>query len=73
MTNPNNHPLCSANYCIQVRGPNGVVNLKVSDTCPSCKAYDIDIANTIYNQVSDPNKGRVQVTWEFVDCSTLFG
>lgn len=68
MTNPNNHPLCAAQYCIRVHGARGSVVLKVSDTCWGCVNDDVDVADTVFPMLDDPVKGRVKVTWNFVDC-----
>lgn len=70
MTNPNNHPKCAASVCVQVYGQRGSVVLKVSDTCYSCKDYDVDVADQIFPLLDDPNKGRVRMNWKFVDCRT---
>ncbi|KAI5926191.1 riboflavine-aldehyde-forming enzyme [Camillea tinctor] len=37
----------------------------VVDTCPGCASGSIDVSPTVFNQLSDPAAGRVQVTWEF--------
>jgi hypothetical protein len=68
LTNPNKHPMCSEPYCIKVSGKRGSVVLKVSDTCPSCKAHDVDVADRIFPLLDDPKKGRVPMNWKFVDC-----
>lgn len=68
MTNPNNHPLCGAEHCIQVYGSRGSVVLKVSDTCEGCKGNDVDVADTVFPMLEDPNRGRVPITWKWVDC-----
>lgn len=68
MTNPNNHPLCAADKCIEIQGARGSVKLKISDTCSGCKTYDVDVAGEIFPRLDDPNKGRVRVSWRFVNC-----
>lgn len=68
MTNPNKHPLCGEKTCVQVYGTRGSVVLKVSDTCWGCKPHDIDVADTVFPMLDDPNKGRVKASWKFVDC-----
>lgn len=67
-TNPNKHPLCGEKSCIQVYGARGSVVLKVSDTCGGCKAYDIDVADSVFPMLDDLNRGRVRASWKFVDC-----
>lgn len=71
ITDPNKHPLCASkdNSCILVKGQRGAIVLKVSDTCGGCGSDDIDIADTAFSFIDDPNKGRVRVQWKFVQCS----
>lgn len=67
-TNPNNHPMCGDSHCLQIWGARGSVVLKVSDTCEGCRDDDVDVADSVFPMLDDPNKGRVRVNWEFVDC-----
>lgn len=69
-TNPNNHPLCAADKCIQLKGARGSVVLKISDSCAACVGNDVDVADTVFPLLDDPALGRVKVTWEFTDCSS---
>lgn len=68
ITNPKNHPFCGAHHCIKVSGKRGSVVLKVSDTCASCKPHDVDVADKVFALLDDPNRGRVKMTWNWVDC-----
>ena len=70
MTNPNNHPMCGESHCLQIRGARGTVVVKVSDTCEGCKNDDVDIADSVFPLLDDPNRGRVSMEWSFVDCRT---
>lgn len=70
MTNPNNHPLCASDKCLQIWGARGSVVLKISDTCAGCKNDDVDVADTVFPLLDDPDKGRVQMNWQFVDCNS---
>lgn len=67
-TNPNKHPFCDEKYCIKVNGKRGSVVLKVSDTCSGCKPHDVDVADRIFPLLDDPKRGRVAMTWQWVDC-----
>ena len=69
ITNPKNHPFCMEHHCIKVNGKRGSVILKVSDTCSSCKSYDVDVAHKVFPLLDDPNKGRVKMTWNWIDCN----
>lgn len=73
VTNPNKHPLCQASKCVEIRGSRGTVQLKISDTCPACAAYDVDVADEIFPHIEDPFKGRVKVQWRFINCNFLEG
>lgn len=68
VTNPNKHPKCAADVCVQVYGKRGSVVLKVSDTCWGCKDNDVDVADTVFPFLDDPKMGRVPVKWNFVNC-----
>jgi hypothetical protein len=70
VTNPNNHPMCASHRCIQVFGARGSVVLKISDTCWGCANHDIDVADSVFPMLDDPNRGRVRMNWQFVDCRT---
>lgn len=67
--NPNLHPLCKPDQCVQIFGHKGTaVVLKISDTCGGCADYNVDIADTIFPKLDDPAKGRVKMSWQFVNC-----
>lgn len=59
----------SPNTATQIFGPRGTVVLKISDTCGDCADYDVDVADTIFTKLDDPNKGRVKMSWQFVNCN----
>lgn len=67
-TNPNHHPLCKPQHCVQIFGKRGSVVLKISDTCPECKRYDVDVADEIFPKLDDKIKGRVKMSWQMVNC-----
>jgi hypothetical protein len=66
--NPNNHPKCTESHCVKLSGKRGSVVLKISDTCYGCKPYDVDVSDRVFPLLDDPNKGRVVMTWKWVDC-----
>jgi hypothetical protein len=68
--NANEHPLCAPQYCVQVDGPLGSIVAKVRDTCLGCSDNDIDLADSVYQNVADVEQGRAKVNWYFVDCNT---
>lgn len=67
--NPNHDPLCGPEYCVQIFGQRGSVVLKISDTCPPCNDFDVDVADEVYGRLDDPSKGRVKMSWQFVNCN----
>jgi hypothetical protein len=71
LSNPNKHPLCGERHCIKVNGSRGSVVLKVSDTCYGCKPYDVDVADKVFPMLDNPLKGRVKMTWRFIDCNKI--
>lgn len=71
LSNPNKHPLCGERHCIKVNGSRGSVVLKVSDTCYGCKPYDVDVADKVFPMLDNPLRGRVKMTWRFIDCNKI--
>ena len=37
------------------------------DRCEGCKYWDLDFSPAAFNVLADPNLGRVDVQWEFLD------
>lgn len=70
MESTSKHQLCSERSCVQLFGKRGSVVLKVSDTCKSCNDHDIEVAHVVFPLLADPKRGRVQMTWTFVDCQS---
>lgn len=68
-SNPNDCPLCGESSCIQINGNRGSVVLKISDTCEGCGDDDVDVADSIFPLLDDPELGRVGMEWDFVDCN----
>ncbi|KAI1815824.1 RlpA-like double-psi beta-barrel-protein domain-containing protein-containing protein [Poronia punctata] len=42
------------------------VTAKVVDLCPGCGSGSIDVTESTFSVIADPNQGRVHVTWEFI-------
>ncbi|KNZ60588.1 hypothetical protein VP01_1532g7 [Puccinia sorghi] len=65
----NSSGVCGA--CISINGPSGEAHQGiVSDQCPSCKEYSLDLAPDLWSLVSN-NKtpGVLNISWEFVSCN----
>lgn len=70
ITNPNNHPRCAIDHCLQIWGNRGIsIVVKVSDTCYGCKPHDVDVSDVVFKMLDDPDKGRVKMTWQWANCT----
>lgn len=67
-TNPNVHPLCLGNICIEVFGPRGRMVGQIFDSFESLQsAEDIVIAGTSFESIGyDGSVGNT--IWRFVPC-----
>lgn len=45
----------------------GGVTITVVDRCPVCKKYDLDLSPAAYNAIGDPDEGRVEIKWKWLD------
>jgi expansin (peptidoglycan-binding protein) len=54
--------------CVMIQGSLGSAKAQVIDKCPGCKSGDLDLHEPLFRQVDDPAKGRVKITWSFVEC-----
>ncbi|KAJ1799716.1 hypothetical protein LPJ59_001640 [Coemansia sp. RSA 2399] len=64
--NSNSASVCGK--CVQVKGPNGQVKVKITDKCPSCKSGDLDLSPAAFDQIGSEAAGRISISWSFVDC-----
>lgn len=67
---PEKHELCNPDRCIEVTGRLGKVVLKISDTCIGCAENDIKVADTAAAMLDDVGRGKVKVSWRFVNCQS---
>ena len=70
-SNPNANPLCgkklrASRFDEQV-GAQRSVDLTVTDRCVGCKATDIDVTTSVFDQLADRAAGRVVTTWAWLD------
>ncbi|MGK3968334.1 expansin EXLX1 family cellulose-binding protein [Sorangium sp. So ce118] len=54
--------------CIEVNGPDGSVTVRVIDLCPSCASGSVDLGQGPFREIADPDRGRVPITWNYVNC-----
>ncbi|KAI0692265.1 loosenin [Cytidiella melzeri] len=59
--NPNKNPVCGKKLTISYEGK--TVTATAVDRCGGCKPDDVDMSPAVFNQLADPAKGRIQVTW----------
>lgn len=52
---------------IRVNGAKGSVVLQVVDRCPECKKGDVDMTEEAFAMIDDVVKGRVPITWHYVE------
>ncbi|PVU93501.1 hypothetical protein BB561_003255 [Smittium simulii] len=70
--NPNNAPICGKCVKITATGPGANKNVsviaKVVDRCPVCKFGDVDMSESVFLKISPLAKGRIPISWSFVNC-----
>jgi expansin (peptidoglycan-binding protein) len=54
--------------CLQVWGPEGMVIVRVVDSCPTCGADHIDLSAEAFDLVADPQQGIVPVAYRSIAC-----
>lgn len=54
--------------CLQVWGPEGMVVVRVVDSCPTCGADHIDLSAEAFDLVADPQQGIVPVVYRSIAC-----
>ncbi|KAI5858011.1 riboflavine-aldehyde-forming enzyme, partial [Tricharina praecox] len=42
------------------------IEVEIVDLCASCAPNDVDLSPIAFNQLADPDQGRVAITWEYV-------
>ena len=70
-SDPNANPLCR----LQIRaqrfheqaGGMRSVDLTVVDRCVGCQPTDLDVSPGAFAQLADPDRGRVRVTWAWLN------
>ena len=54
--------------CLAVTGPNGMVKVRVVDSCPGCAHGDLDLSPQAFDMIADHAAGRVAITWHETSC-----
>ncbi|KAI9310830.1 RlpA-like double-psi beta-barrel-protein domain-containing protein-containing protein, partial [Dichotomocladium elegans] len=63
--NPNNNPNCGRK--VQIKGPDGVVTVTITDTCPTCAHGSIDLSPIAFEKIASLGDGRVPIHWDWLD------
>jgi expansin (peptidoglycan-binding protein) len=66
----NNEEYDNASVCgasIRVKGRLGEVTVRIVDLCPECPYGNIDLSKQAFAKIDDTIKGRVPVTWWYVE------
>ena len=58
--------VCGA--CVFIHGPDADITVRIVDQCPECKPGDIDLSESAFAKIADPAKGRVTITWNYIEC-----
>jgi len=59
--NPNDNPVCGRMVKASRNGKS--VTVKITDRCTGCAEFDLDFSPSAFDQLADPDLGRVDITW----------
>ncbi len=54
--------------CVEVTGPDGVIDVRIVDRCPGCAAGDLDLSPEAFKMIAAIELGRVDISWHYVPC-----
>jgi expansin (peptidoglycan-binding protein) len=54
--------------CVSLRGPNGMILIRIVDLCPDCPSGNIDLSPFAFSRIADLSLGKVPITWQVVPC-----
>ncbi len=54
--------------CVSLRGPKGMILIRIVDLCPDCPAGNIDLSPDAFSRIADLSLGKVPITWQVVPC-----
>lgn len=70
-SNPNNNPLCGKKIRITrfdaTKGGNRSQDVEVVDRCVGCKATDLDLSLTVFDNLAEEADGRVVGSWAWLN------
>lgn len=59
--------------CVNVRGPDGAVTVRIVDKCPGCARGDLDLSREAFEKIAPLAAGRVAISWNLVACEVQGG
>jgi len=68
MNDPDYQNAAWCGACLEVRGPDGTVTVRVVDRCPGCQHGDLDLSPQAFVKLAPLAKGRIPITWHEVAC-----
>ena len=54
--------------CVEITGPDGIIDIRIVDQCPECKPGDIDLSPLAFSKIAAIERGRVPITWRLIAC-----
>jgi expansin (peptidoglycan-binding protein) len=54
--------------CVEVTGPDSVIDIRIVDQCPECPAGNIDLSTLAFSCIADTTRGRVPISWRLIPC-----
>lgn len=54
--------------CVQLKGPNAEILIRIVDRCPECAPGDIDLSPEAFAKIAELSAGRVPITWHYTAC-----
>ena len=59
----------SCGACVEITGPEGVIDVQIVDRCPGCAAGDLDLSPEAFSMIAALELGRVDISWHYVPCA----
>jgi expansin (peptidoglycan-binding protein) len=54
--------------CVEVTGPDSVIDIRIVDQCPECLPGDIDLSPLAFSRIAAIELGRVPISWHIIPC-----
>jgi expansin len=62
----------SCGGCLRVHGPNATITVRIVDSCPPCSKnkVNLDLSESAFAKIGDPDEGRIPIRYQLVSCVT---